>query len=371
MIKLLIFTLICFVLISCSNKSTNNTGLKISHEYKSIRRELKTKFEINYIPAQIEIDKNQNIFLSNQSENKVFLYNKDGDKIKEFGGKGEGPEELRELGTFCLNGDKLFINDWNGEIKVFSVKSGKNIKSIKYNKFGDFINVSDNGDIYLILGEFNKKKLVIEEFVGKLEFKNNKWIIKRITPLYENEFIKATVSGGKRKAVFIPYFKQLVYRVFNNNLYWGYPDHLKIFCMKGNNTVKNVIKKRDNRTRYTENMLKILVERHMGRSLSGRIRRMKIISPKFLPEFSTFFLSKEIGLLIVTLNKIKNKKSVEIYHFSIEGDFLGSFEIDKFHLSEISRNTSAALNGNYFGFINETDSGDIYVNLEKLSLIEN
>jgi len=364
--KNLIFAIIFFFLYTITPTSFANIS-KIKKSTTHLTRRRISKFEINYLPGQIRFYKNNYIFLSYYSENKVFLYDFNGEKIREFGGKGEGPGEVRELGTFCTSRDKIYINDWNGEIEVFDINTTKNLKTIKYGKFGDDINVSANGDIYLIFGEFNRRTLSRKEYVAKLFEKKNKYQIKKITPGYENEFIKAVISGGKRRVIFVPFYRQMVYRILNDKIYWGYPDHFKIFKYDNYET-SMIINDEDSKIKYNKKMLEILKERYLSDSIRKRLNRVKIVPHEYLPEFSTFFLSKEIGFLIVTLYEINDQKNVEIRNYSIDGKYICKFSIPKFYMCEISRNTSATLSKDMFAYITESEGGSIHVIIEKLKM---
>jgi len=339
-------------------------------EGENYKGEIVRSFEIDFLPLQIKMDEDINIYVSGR-KNKILMFNKNGKLLRRFCGEGEGPGEVVALGTFYVKNKRLYVNDWNRKrIEIFNVNSGKYMKTLKYKgdvQIADFIKVNNNGGLYIIGGKFNKERLVMEEFVGKLEGKEDEFVIKKISRKFDNEFIKAVIKGGKRVAVFNPFYKQVIYDVYDGDVYWGDPDEMKLLSMVKEGKAKVYMSKEgEYRKKISNQIIDIIKERYLTKREKQFFKRRKLEYPEYLPFYSNFFFSKELGIVFVTLKKADDKRftMVDIYDFA--GNYSGYLNIERFYNSEFSRTLYCDVKRDYMIYVNEDDKGDISIKLIKI-----
>jgi hypothetical protein len=78
-------------------------------------------------PRALLVSDDGTVYVYDPKNRKNYIFNKDGQFIKSFAGRGEGPGEVRAQGPFFLVNDKIIIPEW-GRVHYFA-KNGDYIKS--------------------------------------------------------------------------------------------------------------------------------------------------------------------------------------------------------------------------------------------------
>jgi len=366
MYKIIICLFIVLLSYSC-NKDMTEVKFKYPISEKSILRKKIKVLELDFLPAKIGIDKNLNIFLGLYSDN-VYQYDMNGKYIRNICKRGEGPGEVMNLGSLYAKNNKLYVNDWGGELEIFDIKTGKNLESIRYNIDADQIRVNSKEEIFLIKSKLNNKTLVREDYLGLLNKENNKWKISRLSPKYKNEYFRMKIINNKKKLVFTPFFKSLYSFLANDQIYWSYGDEYKIYTYENKKT-KLSLKSNIDPIEYKSNMYEILKNRYYSASRKKFLERRVLNKPKHIPYFSHFLVSSKLGFLVISNFKALDKKTVQIDHFDINSKYLSSFSIPRFWGCESGMFALSDLRNNYFVYVVEDDdTGNIFLHIEKLEI---
>jgi hypothetical protein len=78
-------------------------------------------------PGALLVSDDGTVYVYDPKNRKNYMFNKDGQFIKSFAGRGEGPGEVRGQGPFFLVNDKIIIPEW-GRVHYFT-KNGDYIES--------------------------------------------------------------------------------------------------------------------------------------------------------------------------------------------------------------------------------------------------
>jgi len=92
-------------------------AIKINHlfSFPSDEQEKSGPYIVN--PYTMNMDKDNNIYVTDQGGNQILVYDLSGKYIKTIGRKGQGPGELSNPKAICWNSDGYFIHDI-GDMKI-------------------------------------------------------------------------------------------------------------------------------------------------------------------------------------------------------------------------------------------------------------
>ncbi|SFB25498.1 6-bladed beta-propeller [Algoriphagus aquimarinus] len=98
---------------------------------------------------------NSNYVIFDKSSTKVYMFDKNGDFVRTFGQKGEGPEEYQSIRDFAIsNGSIYMMSDAERSLVAYDIETGEFQEKIHINLFGDQIeSVSD--DEFLVYTNHN------------------------------------------------------------------------------------------------------------------------------------------------------------------------------------------------------------------------
>lgn len=150
-IKFILFIVFVGLLMNCSNK--NSTDNNIGSDWQTFDVKLDTLLEIQedsvpFIPYPefIVSDSSGNIVIAERTQQKLFVFNNEGDFIHTIGEKGPGPAEFRSINGMTI--------DSNDVITVFD-RSSQTFKNFRSS--GEYIN-SEKIDSPVNIPEFGKWK---------------------------------------------------------------------------------------------------------------------------------------------------------------------------------------------------------------------
>ena len=140
--------------------------------------ELVLKKEISYGPNWIAVNSKGTIAFSDDEEDCILMFDKDGNFVRKFGSYGKGPGELSTpAGLAFLNDDELLVVDnGNGRIQQFNVQTGNFLKSFGEEGTGDGefkrpegISIDNEG--HVIVADCYNNRIQVLDKDGKFMFK--------------------------------------------------------------------------------------------------------------------------------------------------------------------------------------------------------
>lgn len=98
---------------------------------------------------------NSNYVIFDKSSTKVYMFDKNGDFVRAFGQKGEGPEEYQSIRSFAISRGSIYImSDAERSLVTYDLETGEFQEKININLFGDQVEaVSD--DEFLVYTNHN------------------------------------------------------------------------------------------------------------------------------------------------------------------------------------------------------------------------
>lgn len=115
----------------------------------------------------IDFDKNNNMYILDEYESTISVFNENGEFVKTFGGKGQGPKEFSRPNTLIIKEDKIYVFQGFNEYKIVDLE-GEYVSShlvhienpLKYYAIGD--------SFYLFCAKldrtFTKLKFILRRF---------------------------------------------------------------------------------------------------------------------------------------------------------------------------------------------------------------
>ena len=140
--------------------------------------ELVLRTEIFDSPNWIAVNSKGTIALSDDDNDCILMFDKDGNFVRKFGSCGEGPGELiNPAGVTFLNDDELLVVDEsNDRIQQFNVQTGNFVKSFGEEGTGDgeFTRpegISINNEGHVIVADCSNNRIQVLDKGGKFMFK--------------------------------------------------------------------------------------------------------------------------------------------------------------------------------------------------------
>jgi hypothetical protein len=267
------------------------------------------------IPSNMQVSDEDSLYVYDKENKKNYIFDSNGNFIKTFGVKGQGPGEAREQNSLFLAGDKLLIVDV-GRIHYFRL-DGTYLHSVVNSLY------SRRPVLFLTEHEFLGVPL------GVFEAPDFKAQIKRINLESSQETVIADFEifeGGIGRAgkmvgsLIVPGLTPLMTVGYGNGLlYYGRSDRYKIQVADLNGKFLNVFSLDRKKKIVSEDIKK----KYFGRYSSMRKQALaQIIATT--PDEATFFCRIEThgGLVYVFVPDISRHNRQEIDIFSPEGKYL-------------------------------------------------
>lgn len=262
-------------------------------------------------PASISVDNNQ-LYIVEKST--IYLYStKDFKLVKQFGRKGEGPGEFKNIPMLKVFPDYLLINSY-GKFMYFS-------------RNGEFLREKKTPGMF-ILWVFP----VGENFVG-MELKINRESKKNLTgiTIFDKDLKKIKViaeSDRRRRGISGKFEMEIIrdsfrYEVCGENVYVGDTKKgffIEVFNSKGNKLfkIKKEYEKLEVTDEYKNNFIKSMKESPFFNQVKDNV---KFTSRKYFPAFRNFRINN--GKIYVFTYKKKDKdKKKEVIVMDLKGSIL-------------------------------------------------
>lgn len=173
--------------------------------------------------TKVEV-RNEEIFISDRINQKIFVFNSNGKYLKSIGKRGNGPGEIRNLGDFTFVEDSLFVQDGYGKKYLIYNTNGDYLGSLPYTTHHHDVISYDNilyfvsNYFYSELGFYNlfrydlatKKTNSYIPFDEKINKNNSAWGLNR------------HISKYKDSALLLYPLNDTIYEVSKNRVYPRY-----------------------------------------------------------------------------------------------------------------------------------------------------
>ncbi|MFC1493320.1 6-bladed beta-propeller, partial [candidate division KSB1 bacterium] len=126
-----LIAVLLFTFLNCSKQSDNNTfrqknPVLLSEDCIQFEKETSidiSKLEKYYITMikNIAIDSEDNIYICAPMENKIFVFNSNGEFLKSLGGLGQGPKELLKPVNISIINNQIHIYESRRGIKIWDL----------------------------------------------------------------------------------------------------------------------------------------------------------------------------------------------------------------------------------------------------------
>lgn len=156
--SIVVYLSVFIILASCQKEAE----LRISLEKKYILEgDGKTDF---YEPGGVAVDEEGNIYIADSGNQRVLKFSDEGEFIKNFGRKGQGPGEFQCPWLLEIYDGEIFVYDWNRNIQKFTL-NGEYLSGFKLKGgiYLDFV-MDSKGCIYLGRLTSRKGNFLIEKF---------------------------------------------------------------------------------------------------------------------------------------------------------------------------------------------------------------
>jgi len=278
------------------------------------------KLGLTDIWGSFDADSEGNIYLISpkSSDNVIFAFDKEGNFVRTFGRKGQGPGELQAqvYGSLFLNvtfKDEIAISDHNNNKISFFRKDGSLVKETKLDSRTGFAMPLENGN-YLIVksiinpqGDYINQRLLI---LGNGQFEEIKELDRQSVP---NPVI------GKRLKGFYYVFS---WSVAKQKIYTGFQERgYEIFVYDFEGKMIRKIKKEHRPVPVSEEYKKSYMKQFEAPVFAPI--RSKIYFPDSMPAFHAFFTDDEGRLLVMTYEKGENPGEYIYDIFNADGLFIG------------------------------------------------
>ena len=304
---------------------------------------------------QLVIAKDGRIYASDVRTQKFYILDKDGKLIKAFGSKGEGPDEIKRIGTsrMYLVNDKLLILD-SGRVHYFTLE-GKYIQSVVNPWLPHFF---IDEDTFITAPLFARE---VKDGIAHISLYNLK--TKQQTQIYEYPFYDKSstlVNGHPSTFIRTGVTPMMVIGCVpgGNTLYFGVNDSYKIHIANLKGEISGIFYVDREPTEITKEMKQIDLD--AARKLMPPSEYEKLLTMKG-PKYTTFFGNIETHNGLIYVFPDEPYKPQEQSHrmlvdiFSPEGKYLYRGDISLKPGQVIG--SSAAIYGNhlYTGLMNEDD----------------
>lgn len=177
-------------------------------------------------PTDIQVDKNENIYIYNKNDQFIRRFDKNGKFLNKIGRVGKGPGEFVEIGTWFIEEDKIIIYDvMLFRLTIYSLDGKK--YSLNNERHYGITNIIKINNEYILNTASNKSKYSNKE----LFFYNNNFekISSIVNPIKDKEdyFTSYLQEGSKfilfekDRIIIAPlYYSGFLYSLKNNESKW-------------------------------------------------------------------------------------------------------------------------------------------------------
>jgi len=291
--------------------------------------------EVSYLV----VDGEGNIFGLDIKEQKIKVFDKNGEFLQAFGKQGQGPGEFGLAAGIQLTNDNLLMVEDNATRRLVLFKpTGEYVRNIS---------MADKlGLVSLLLdaqGNFLGREIVFSENNDKMFFVAKKFD-ENLKPLFTFDKIEAPIPGPNTKT---NYMEMMSFYQFGpaGNIYYGRNKNydIKIYSPEGKHI--RTIEKEYDRTKLTQEDID---EMYAGTPDKSYMERFEF--PEYYPPYQSFRLDEQGRLFVRTFTKGKAKDEYVVDVFDAEGHFIAQF-ITKSDLKLIKKNKAYGVEKTAEGFL--------------------
>ena len=251
----------------------------------------------------IDVDKSGRIYILDQGEAHVYVFDPDGNYIKSIGKKGQGPGELHMPFTMTVtNNQKLMVEDFRREINFYTLEGDfiREIKTAKEAALRIFMNSR---------GNFFGTVIVYDEEDPRYEVRKYDPQMNRLASLGKSPLPNARNEG------FNPFGGAVMYAVrYDDHVICGSPEkyELEVFDLEANLEMK-IIKDYDPVEITKQEIDEVMEEIPQG---------MEVSIPKYHNPFQWFGTDDEGRIFVRTHEQVKEGEGFYYDVFDVEGKFI-------------------------------------------------
>ena len=252
----------------------------------------------------IAVDDEENIYVLDRKEFHIKVFDKDGEYLRTFGEKGQGPGEFNRPSSILITPqNEIMVAD--SRVLHFFTLQGEFIKSLSAAKIQFFgrTSMDSQSSIYAMTATINMEKGIstyeLKKFDSNLNFLNT----------------VASIPGPKAGEPFDPFIPVFFWKIYeNDNIIYGYQKNyeLLVFNPKGK-LIKKIVKE--------HTPLKI-TEEEKEKSPGDSLPPLKYALSQFHTAFFTFSLDDEARIIVQTWEKTEDRERYYYDVFDPEGKYI-------------------------------------------------
>jgi hypothetical protein len=300
----------------------------------SLSFKLKNSFVISdykmlyHRPADIELDKDENLYLLDSSNCQIYIFDKNGRKLKSFGRRGKGPAEFESAySLFFTKDENLNVHD-RMRIKTFN-SSSTYLKDIILPTFFHKVSINSKGRIFgitrLRFDKENKQGIVMLNENGDVE----KTIA--VYPYPKRSFLK---DGERYVSLFINhrYVPKLYLATINHNKFlYAHSSKYRIYIINVDGKTDLIIEKVEIGKKVLKDELPFILKdfSHLEKTFPKNEIEKAIHLPARIPFFNRILVDDEGRIYVQKIQPYTSKnENVEFDVFNKKGFFLYRLSLD-------------------------------------------
>lgn len=289
--------------------------------------------------SYLVVDGEGKIFGLDIKEQKIKVFDKNGEFLQAIGEQGQGPGEFGLAAGIQLTGDNLLMVEDNATRRLVLFKPT--------GEFVRYISLADKlGLVSLLLdaqGNYLGREVVFSESNDKMFFVARKFD-QNLKPLFTIDKIEAPIPGPKTKTNFL---EMMSFYQFDSagNIYYGRNKNydIKIYSREGKHI--RTIEKEYDRTKVTQEDID-----EMFAGTPDKTYMERFAFPEYFPPYQSFRLDEQGLLFVRTFTKGKAKGEYVVDVFDTEGRFIAQFNT-KSDFKLVKRNKAYGVEKTADGFL--------------------
>jgi hypothetical protein len=264
----------------------------------------------------IDIDKNDNIYVLDYMAAQIRIFDKNGELIKTFGRKGQGPGEMQYPFFMQITSkEEVMVFDPRVRHLLFFSMEGKYLRQTSTAKIINPmhpIKLDSRGELIAFL--------VPPPPLGGIEIKKFDSNLDLLMMIKKDEKDDSYQRSGTRVV------ESSLYCTVDqdDNIIWGDSEKYEIQVLNPEGKLIKKITKNYNPLKFTEKDQERYKERYSRLPITG----MELVFPKYFPAFRDISIDAEGRIFVGTYERVKNKESFFYFNvFDSEGRYIAKVPI--------------------------------------------
>jgi len=270
--------------------------------------------------SNIDIDKNDNIYVLDNRAVQIRIFDKNGELIRTFGSKGQGPGEMQYANFIQITSkEEVMVYDPLTRRLLFFSMEGKYLRQISTAKIVNPmhpIKLDSRGELTTFL--------VPPPPMGEIEIKKFDSNLDLLMMISKEE--KDDSYLRRERIAWRPSHFCIVTQ--NDNIVWGYSKKYEFYVLSPEGKLIRKIIKDHEPVNVTEEDQERFEERYKRIRSSLPNFGIKIIFPKYFPAFRDISVDEKGRIFLGTYERVKNKESFFYFDvFDFEGKYIAKVPI--------------------------------------------